>query len=51
MTWRALAAETGVAESTILRLAAPGRCEVDGILQLTSWLGRRVEDFTYEATD
>ena len=49
LAWRTVAAETGVAASTIRRLASPGRCEVDGILALTSWLGRRIEDFTRES--
>jgi len=50
LAWRTVAAETGVAASTIRRLASPGRCEVDGVIALTSWLGRRVEDFTRESS-
>ncbi len=50
LAWRTVAAETGVAASTIRRLASPGRCEVDGILALTNWLGRRIEDFTRESS-
>ena len=46
LTWAEVAAETGVAATTIGRLRGPGRFELDGILALTHWLGRPVEDFT-----
>ena len=46
LTWAQVAAETGVAEATIRRTREHGRFEVDGILFLTSWLGRPVEEFT-----
>lgn len=50
LAWRTVSAETGVAVSTIRHLATPGRCEVDGILALTTWLGRSIEDFTRKST-
>jgi len=49
LTWAEVAAETGVAEATIQRTRATGRFELDGILALTRWLGRPVEDFTRES--
>ncbi|MGL5809682.1 MAG: hypothetical protein ACRCYQ_07050 [Nocardioides sp.] len=53
LTWAAVAAETLVATTTINRLTRDGgpagaRFEVDGILALTHWLGRTIEDFTRE---
>ncbi len=36
----------GVNIGTIRRLRANGRFETDGILSLTQWLGRPVEEFT-----
>jgi hypothetical protein len=55
LTWAAVAAETGVAASTIKRLTDAGgptgaRFEVDGILALTRWLGCAIEDFTRDAS-
>lgn len=44
--WAQVAAESGVAASTIRRLQEHGRFELDGVLWLTQWLGRPVEDFT-----
>ncbi|HLU30153.1 MAG TPA: hypothetical protein VK088_00220 [Acidimicrobiia bacterium] len=49
LTWAQVAAETGVARSTITRLKDSGRFETDGILFLTQWLDRPVEDFTRPA--
>ena len=45
-TWNQVAAEAGVNSGTIGRLRANGRFETDGILSLTQWLGRPVEEFT-----
>jgi len=49
MSWAAVAAETGVATSTLRRTERGGRLEVDGMLAMVGWLGRTVESFTYEA--
>ena len=46
LTWNQVAAEVGVNSGTIRRLRANGRFETDGILFLTQWLGRPVEEFT-----
>ena len=46
LSWAELAAQTGVAESTLRRTRRPGRFEADGILAMAQWLGRAVEDFT-----
>lgn len=49
MTWRQLAEETLVSESTIRRIRLGGRMEVDGMLNLVAWLHRPVEDFVYDS--
>ena len=49
LVWADVASQSGVATSTIGRLKGDGRFELDGILALTTWLGRPVEDFTREA--
>jgi hypothetical protein len=46
LTWHQVATEAGVNIGTIRRLRAQGRFETDGILSLTQWLGRPVEEFT-----
>jgi hypothetical protein len=46
LTWARVARDCGVAEATIRRLATYGRFEVDGVLALTQWLGRPLEEFT-----
>jgi hypothetical protein len=46
VSWSQLASETGVSIATIKRARAGGRMEVDGVLALTGWLGRKVEEFT-----
>jgi len=45
LTWKQVAAETGVAEATIKRTREGGRMEVDGMLAMVSWLGVPVETF------
>lgn len=42
LTWADVAEQTGVASATIRRTRDQGRFEVDGIIALTSWLGRSV---------
>lgn len=51
LAWPDVAAQCGVASSTISRLKGHGRFELDGILALTAWLGRPIEDFTREAVN
>ena len=43
---RIVAAQTGVAESTLRRTREHGRFEADGVLAMAEWLGRPVEEFT-----
>lgn len=50
LTWTDVARQTGVAAATIRRTRDQGRFEVDGIIALTSWLGRPVEEFTRDGT-
>jgi hypothetical protein len=50
LTWNQVAGEAGVNVGTIRRLRANGRFETDGILSLTQWLGRPVEEFTRRNT-
>lgn len=51
LTWAQVAEQCGVAASTIARLKGSGRFELDGMLALTTWLGRPVEEFTREVLD
>ncbi|HMQ37634.1 MAG TPA: helix-turn-helix transcriptional regulator [Micropruina sp.] len=46
LTWAQVAAQTGVAESTLRRTREHGRFEADGVLAMAEWLGRPVEEFT-----
>lgn len=48
ISWKQVAAETGVSASTITRTRSGGRMEVDGVLALVGWLGASVEKFTRE---
>lgn len=48
VTWQQVARECGVSAQTIQRTRHQVRFEVDGILALTGWLGRPVEDFTVD---
>ena len=45
MTWKQVAAEIGVATTTITRTKTGGRLEVDGMLAMVAWLGVPVERF------
>ena len=45
MTWRQVAAEIGVATTTITRTKTGGRLEVDGMLAMVAWLNSPVERF------
>jgi transcriptional regulator with XRE-family HTH domain len=48
LTWKQVAAETGVSSATLGRMRQGGRLEVDGVLAMVRWLGRTVESFTRE---
>ncbi len=48
VSWKQVAADTGVSASTIARTRQGGRMEVDGVLALVGWLGVPVERFTRE---
>ena len=48
VSWKQVAADTGVSGSTISRTQRGGRMEVDGVLALVGWLGVPVESFTRE---
>ncbi len=46
LSWSQVAAQTGVAANTLRRTRRHGRFETDGVLAMTQWLGRPVEEFT-----
>jgi hypothetical protein len=46
LSWQDVAQEIGVSASTITRTREQGRFEVDGVLAMSQWLGRRIEDFS-----
>ena len=50
LTWAQVADQTGVAVATLKRTREGGRLEVDGMLAMVGWLGRRVEDFVRETS-
>jgi transcriptional regulator with XRE-family HTH domain len=45
MTWKQVADQIGVSQSTIMRTRSGGRLEVDGMLQMVGWLSSTVETF------
>ena len=45
LSWKQVAAETGVSGSTLMRTRLGGRMEVDGVLAMVTWLGVTVETF------
>jgi len=49
LTWAGVAAEIGVGASTLTRIRAGGRMEVDGMLAMVRWLGVPVETFVRES--
>jgi len=49
LTWKDVAAEIGVAETTIRRTREGGRMEVDGMLAMVNWLGVPVGRFVIRA--
>lgn len=48
LSWQELGKIIGVSPATITRTRSGGRLEVDGMLAMVAWLGRRVEDFVRE---
>ena len=50
LTWNQVVAQVGVSVGTIRRERANGRFEIDGIVSLTQWLGRPVEEFTRQSS-
>ena len=45
MTWKQVAEEIGISQSTIQKTKSGGRMEVDGMLQMVDWLSVPVETF------
>jgi hypothetical protein len=46
LSWTAIEREIGVSSGTMKRLQTHDVFELDGILFLTQWVGREIEDFT-----
>ena len=51
LTWKQVAAESGVSASTLTRMAQGKRPDVDSLAALTTWSGLHVDDFVREETD
>ena len=49
LSWKQVATQIGVSESTLRRARAGGRMEVDGVLAMVTWLGESVEAFVRES--
>ena len=47
LPWAKVGAELGISPSTLTRTRLGGRMEVDGMLAMVRWVGRRVESFTW----
>ena len=45
LTWKQVAAESGVSASTLTRMAQGRRPDIDGLAALTVWSGLRSDDF------
>jgi transcriptional regulator with XRE-family HTH domain len=45
LTWKQVAAESGVSASTLTRMAQGRRPDVDGLAALASWSGLNADDF------
>ena len=45
LTWKQVAAESGVSASTLTRMAQGRRPDVDGLAALTAWSGLKADDF------
>lgn len=45
LTWAQVQSEVGVSASTMRRMEKGGRMELDGVLFMLQWLGRKAEEF------
>jgi transcriptional regulator with XRE-family HTH domain len=45
MTWKQVAAEAGISQSTLTRLAQGRRPDVDSLAALVDWAGLKADDF------
>ena len=45
LTWKKVAAESGVSASTLTRMAQGRRPDIDGLAALAAWSGLRADDF------
>ena len=45
LTWKQLAAESGISASTLTRMAQGKRPDVDGLAALAAWSGLNADDF------
>ena len=51
LTWKQVAAESGVSASTLTRMAQGRRPDVDGLAALTAWSGLKADDFVRSETE
>ncbi|MGC2411164.1 MAG: helix-turn-helix domain-containing protein [Stellaceae bacterium] len=51
LTWKQVAEESGVAASTLTRMAQGKRSDVDGLAALLRWSGLKAESFILGSTD
>lgn len=51
MTWKKVAAASGVSASTLTRMAQGRRPDVDGLAALTAWSGLRADDYVRSVDD
>ena len=51
LTWKQVAAESGVSASTLTRMAQGRRPDVDGLAALAAWSGLKADDFVRSETE
>lgn len=51
LTWKQVAAQSGVSASTLTRMAQGRRPDIDGLAALTVWSGLRSDDFVRRTSD
>ena len=51
LTWKRVAAESGVSASTLTRMAQGRRPDVDGLAALATWSGLKADDFVRSETE
>ncbi len=51
MTWKEVAAASGVSASTLTRMAQGRRPDVDGLAALAAWSGLRADDYVRSVDD